>query len=85
MRQSRKKWRQTESIQDRKGKGRCILIEDEACQVDLERGGGWEGTGEGGKRENNRRARHYHHILLEADWPLPAASEPISCALNSSV
>lgn len=43
-----------------------------------------EGEG-GGKRENNRRARHHHHMLLEADWPLLAASDPISCAINSSV
>lgn len=49
MRQSRKKRRQRESTRDRKGKGRCILIEDEACQVDLERGGGCEGRGEGGQ------------------------------------
>lgn len=48
MRQSRKKGRQTGSIRDRKGTGRCILIEDEACQVDLARGGGCEGTGGGG-------------------------------------
>lgn len=54
MRQSRKKGRQTGSIRDRKGTGRCILIEDEACQVDLARGGGCEGTGgrgRGGARE----------------------------------
>lgn len=42
------------------------MIEEEACQVDLEGGGGCEGIQDGGagKSQNNRRARHcYHHVV----------------------